>query len=177
VGPGGALRSLIRLTDEGVVQAIGLAAGPIHLLIWYIETGVFDAVLTHNRYTLLSRVAQPLISLAVQRGMAVVKAAPYASGVLAKGGVRCPHYLYREASTDLLDRIRFMEQACTRCDAHLAAAALHFSLRDARITSRLVGISRAERIKELELCIEHIPDDLWGTLDRLAIRDVDPQRP
>ena len=79
-GPGGALSALVQLKDEGVVQAIGVAAGPIDVLIRYVETGVFDAVLTHNRYTLLCRIAEPLIRMAVQRGMAVVNAAPYASG-------------------------------------------------------------------------------------------------
>ena len=177
-GPGGALSSLVRLKDEGVVQAIGVAAGPIDLLIRYVETDAFDAVLTHNRYTLLSRIAEPLIRIAAPRGMAVVNAAPYASGILAKGAVRYPRYVYREAPTGVLDRVRCMEQACIRYGVRLAAAALQFSLRDARITSTLVGVSRPEQIDEtLELCTERIPDELWDALDRLAIPDVDPQWP
>jgi D-threo-aldose 1-dehydrogenase len=177
-GPGGALSSLVRLKEERVVQAIGVAAGPIDLLMRYVETDVFDAVLTHNRYTLLSRIAEPLIRIAVQRGMAVVNAAPYASGILAKGAARYPRYVYREAPTGVLERVRCMEQACIRYGVRLAAAALQFSLRDARITSTLVGVSRPERIMEtLELCTERIPDELWNTLDRLAIPDVDPQWP
>jgi D-threo-aldose 1-dehydrogenase len=177
-GPGGALNTLVRLKDEGVVQAIGVAAGPIELLIRYVETDQFDAVLTHNRYTLLSRIAEPLIRIAVQRGMSVVNAAPYGSGILAKGAARYPRYVYREAPTVVLDRVRCMEEACSRYGVRLAAAALQFSLREARITSTLVGVSQPERIMEtLELCTERIPDELWDTLDRLALPDGDPQWP
>jgi D-threo-aldose 1-dehydrogenase len=175
-GPGGALNSLVRLKDEGVVQAIGVAAGPIDLLTRYVETDMFDAVLTHNRYTLLSRIAEPLIRIAVRRGMAVINAAPYASGILAKGAARYPRYVYQEAPTGVLDRVRCMEEACSRYGVRLAAAALQFSLKEARITSTLVGISQPERIMEtLKLCTERIPDELWDTLDRLALPDGDPQ--
>ena len=51
----------------------------------YIETGLFDAVITHNRYTLLNTNADPLIDAAAQRGMAVLNAAPYGSGMLSRG--------------------------------------------------------------------------------------------
>ena len=41
-----------------------------------------DAVIHHNRYSLLNRSAEPLIEAAVARGMAVLNAAPYGSGML-----------------------------------------------------------------------------------------------
>ena len=54
--------------------------------IRYVESGAFEAVITHNRYTLLNRVADPLLTIASERGLAVLTAAPYGTCILAK----CP---------------------------------------------------------------------------------------
>ena len=76
---------MLRYKEQGIIEHIGVAGGPIDLMIRYIETGVFDAVLTHNRYTLLNRAAEPLLQLAKQRGMAILNAAPYGGGILSRG--------------------------------------------------------------------------------------------
>jgi len=61
-----------------------------------------------------------------------------------------------------------MEEACQRQGFPLAAAALQFSLRDARITSTIVGITRPERLAEtLKLAQHPIPDELRADLDSI----------
>lgn len=167
--PGGALDALQRLTAEGVIQHLGVAGGPIDLMMRYVELGCFEAVITHNRYTLLNREAEPLIEQAAQRGLAVVNAAPYGSGILAKGPDAYPRYMYASAPPELLERARRMATACARHGVPLAAAALQFSLRDPRITSTIVGMSRPERIAQtIELARTPIPDELWAELLALA---------
>jgi D-threo-aldose 1-dehydrogenase len=176
-GPGGAVEALLHLKQEGVIGLVGISGGPIDMLMRYVHTGVFDAVISHNRYTLLSRVADPLLSLASERGLAVVNAAPYGSGILSKGPDAYPRYVYRQAPDDVVRRARQMQALCDQHGVPLAAAALQFSLRDPRITSTIVGFSRPERIAEtLSLAALPIPDVLWPQLDALAIPDVDPQR-
>ena len=64
MAPGGPLEVLRRFRDEGVIGHVGVAGGPIDLLMRYVETGAFEAVVTHNRYTLLNRTAAPLLDLA-----------------------------------------------------------------------------------------------------------------
>jgi D-threo-aldose 1-dehydrogenase len=110
-----------------------------------------------------------LIAFAHQRGVAVLNAAPYGSGILAKGPSAYPRYAYSEADADLVKRARQMEAACARHGVPLAAAALQFSLRDPRITSTIIGMSKPERIQQtLELAAVPIPDELWPELDALA---------
>src|SRR5437867_519012 len=104
MGPGGPLEVLQRFQDDGVIQHIGISGGPIEMLIRYVETGAFAAVETHNRYTLLNRSAGPLLELAAQRGLAVVNAAPYGSGMLAKGPDAYPRYAYQDAPAELVER-------------------------------------------------------------------------
>jgi D-threo-aldose 1-dehydrogenase len=174
--PGGTLEALVRLKQEGIVQALGIAAGPVDMMIRYVETGLFDAMLTHNRYTLVTRVAEPLIEAAHRRGMAVVNAAAFSSGILAQGLRAHPNYLYRAAPAAVAERVQQMEEICARYGVPLAAAALQRSLRDARITSTVVGMTRPERIAEnVALAAVPIPDAIWPELDALTIADFDPQ--
>src|SRR5258707_4082126 len=83
MAPGGPVEVLQRFKADGVIEHIGVAGGPIDMLIRYVETGAFEAVITHNRYILLNQSAEPLIELAYQRGLGAVNAAPYGSGLLA----------------------------------------------------------------------------------------------
>ena len=174
--PGGPLAALQRLQEDGVIGHLGVAGGPIELLIRYVETGVFAAVMTHNRYTLLNRLAEPLLDLAAARGLAVINAAPYGSGLLAKGAAAYPRYAYRRAPAELLESARRMAEVCARYGVPLPAAALQFSLRDPRITTTVVGMSRPERIGQTVEQVRHpIPDDLWPRLDALVPMIGDPE--
>ncbi|HLH72685.1 MAG TPA: aldo/keto reductase, partial [Chloroflexota bacterium] len=164
-GKGGALEVLLRYRSEGIIEHLGVAGGPIDLMMRYVELGCFEAVITHNRFTLLNREAEPLLELAAARGLAVLNAAPYGSGILAKGPSTYPRYMYRDAPADVVERARRMEAVCQRAGVPLAAAALQFSLRDPRITSTIVGMTRPERLTQtIELAQVPIPDDLWPEL-------------
>jgi D-threo-aldose 1-dehydrogenase len=173
---GGPVEVLQRLKEQGVVEHIGVAGGPIDLMIRYVETGAFAAVITHNRYTLLNRSAAPLLELAAGRGLAVLNAAPYGSGILAKGPDAYARYAYQDAPVELVDRARRMAQVCERYGVPLAAAALQFSLRDARIDSTIVGMTRPERIEQtLALARHPIPDEVWPELDAAGFSQTDPE--
>lgn len=166
--PGGPVEVLRQCKDEGLIAHLGVAGGPIDMMMRFVETGLFEAAISHNRYTLLNRKAEPLWELCTRRGVAAVNAAPYGSGLLAKGPGAYPRYMYDEAPLDLLRRAGQMEEACKRYGLPLAAAALQFSLRDARIVSTVVGITRPERLTEtLKLAQEPVPDELWGELDAI----------
>jgi D-threo-aldose 1-dehydrogenase len=170
MAPGGPVEVLIGLRDEGVIEHVGVAGGPIDLMIQFVETDLFEAVITHNRYTLVNRTAEPLLDIAAERGVAALNAAPYGSGILAKGPDAYARYEYREAPQEMVERVRKMERACRELDVPLAAAALQFSLRDPRVVSTIVGISRPERVGQtLELATHPVPDELWSRLDSLAV--------
>lgn len=172
--PGGAVDVLRRYREQGLIQSIGVAGGPIDLMIRYVETGVFDAVLTHNRYTLLNRAAEPLIQLATRRRMAILSAAPYGGGMLARGPDEFPRYAYRTADEVTLQRARSMQKICAEYGVPLASAALQFSLRDPRITSTIVGMTRPERIAQtLEHARHPIPHELWNRLDAVGYETED----
>ncbi|MBI2973430.1 MAG: aldo/keto reductase [Armatimonadetes bacterium] len=176
MGEGGPLAVLRQFQEEGIIEHIGVAGGPIDLMIRYVETGAFAAVITHNRYTLLNRSAEPLLQVAHRRGVAVVNAASFGGGILARGPREFPHYAYLPASSDLLDRATRMEAICRRAGVPLAAAALQFSVRDPRIVSSIVGVSKPERVRQLvDLADHRIPEHVWAELEAVGPVEGDPE--
>ncbi|HVA88813.1 MAG TPA: aldo/keto reductase [Chloroflexota bacterium] len=175
-GPGGAVEALRRCQEEGLIDHLGVAGGPIGLLIRYAELGIFEAVISHNRYTLLNTSANPLWDLCRERNIAAVNAAPYGSGILAKGTADSPRYAYQSAEGELLERARALEAICARYGAPLGAAALQFSLRDPRITSTIVGITQPERLAGTVAWAEYpIPDACWEELGTITPTTEDPE--
>jgi D-threo-aldose 1-dehydrogenase len=76
--------------------------------------------------------------------------------------------MYGAASEAMLRQARAMEAACARYDVPLAAAALQFSLREPRITSTIVGLSRPERIAStVALARQPLPATLWSELETI----------
>jgi D-threo-aldose 1-dehydrogenase len=133
-------------------------------------------LITHNRFTLVNRNATPMINFATGKGTAVLNAAPYAGGVLAKGSESFPRYVYQEASARMLDPVRRVEAICTTYGVPPGAAALQFSIRDERVTSTICGVSRPERVRETLVWAEWpIPDSLWEELAALPFSMDDPE--
>ena len=93
----GPVRALVAMKEAGEAVSIGISGGPAPMLQHYVETDLFDAVITHNRYTLVDRSAAELIDVAVDRGVAVVNAAVYGGGALARWPEPVTSYAYQPA--------------------------------------------------------------------------------
>lgn len=166
LAPGGAVQGMVELREQGLAGAIGIAAGPIDLMTRYVASGVFDVLLTHNRYTVVDRRAEPLLAQAAERGMGVLNAAPFGGGLLAGRGTR---YAYRESPPALLDWVDRARALCTAWSVELTAVALQFSLRSPLVHTTVVGVNRPERITQLEtLRSAVVPEDFWPELAALG---------
>ena len=162
MAPGGPVEVLQRLHESGVTQHLGIAGGPIDMMTQFVETDLFTVAISHNRYTLLNREADTFWDVCQQHGVAALNAAPYGSGILAKGPGAYPRYMYDRASDAHLQQALSLEALCLRHHVPLAAVALQFSLRDPRIASTIVGISKPERLQEtVWLAQQVLPDDIW----------------
>jgi D-threo-aldose 1-dehydrogenase len=166
---GGPVRELVRLREEGLAAHIGVAGGPVDLMRRYVETGLFEALITHNRFTLVDRSADELLTVAADRGLGVLNAAVYGGGILARGAAATTRYAYKEAPAEVVDAVRAIEAACARHGVPLATAAVQFSTRDPRVTSTVVGFSRPERVADVvEQASQPVPDELWAEIDALV---------
>ncbi len=167
--PGGAVDTLVQLRDEGEIGHIGLAGGPLGLMERYLGLGVFEVLLVHNRWTLVDRSADGILDRAAANGLGVVNAAIYGGGILAAPRSGTTKYAYREAAPETLRAIEAMTVLCEEFDTDLPTAALQFSLRDARVHSTIVGISKLSRLDGLVRAAETaLPDEFWDRLETLV---------
>lgn len=173
---GGALDELLRMKEEGLTDAVGIAAGNVEVMLPILRDWNLDRLITHNRYTLVNRNAETLLALAQSKGMFVLNAAPYAGGTLAKGSGIYQRYVYQDASEKVLAPIAKVEAVCARFGVPPGAAALQFSIRDPRIASTICGVTRPERIEEtLAWAKLPIPEDAWKELLALPFSSDDPE--
>ena len=67
-GPKGAIAELFRMKEEGLAEAVGLAAGRVDMMMPMLRDWDFDALITHNRFTLANRNAEAMIDFARAEG-------------------------------------------------------------------------------------------------------------
>ncbi|MGV6847486.1 MAG: aldo/keto reductase [Marinibacterium sp.] len=175
-GPGGAMDTLFSMKEEGLADAVGLAMGRIDLQRQLLADWPFDALISHNRYTLLNRSAQDMFSDAYARGIAILNAAPFAGGILAKGKDVMPRITYQDAGDADLAHVGVLETICAEHDLAPGAVALAFSLLDPRITSTIVGVSKPERVAQiLDWADTRVPAGVWDDLADLPYSTDDPE--
>jgi D-threo-aldose 1-dehydrogenase len=169
MAPAGAVRALAKLKDQGLVGHLGVAGGPVGVMERYVRTGIFEVLLTHNRFTLLDRSASSLMDECARLGVGVVNAAPFGGGMLARGPDREANYGYHAAASGVVDRARQIERVCNSYDVPLPVAALQFSMRDPRVSVTVVGVTRPERVDQaVEMANYQVPEALWQEVASLA---------
>jgi D-threo-aldose 1-dehydrogenase len=174
--PGGGVETLHRMKDEGLCDAVGLAAGRVDVMMPILERFDFDAMITHNRFTLVNRNADAMIDYAAGKGIAVINAAPFAGGVFARGSDANPRYVYQEASEEMLRPVRAVEAVCARHGVPPGAVALQFSMRDPRITSTICGVGRPEEITGVAAWADWaVPAAVWDEIAALPVSRDDPE--
>jgi D-threo-aldose 1-dehydrogenase len=160
--------ALIELREQGVTRAIGAGMNQSAMLAEFVRRCDVDVVMLAGRYTLLDRSAlEQLLPLAEERGVGVVAAGVYNSGLLAHAEVPddAP-YDYRDAPGDLVARARRLAAACERHGVTLPDAAVQFPLRHPAVVSAVLGArDGAEAASGLERYARPIPETLWAELE------------
>jgi len=161
------LPALSRLRDEGVVGAIGIGTNDADAAARAVRESDLDLVMIAGRYTLLEQPAlADLLPLCESRGVGVVAAAPYNSGLLAtEEPGEGAHYDYGDVPDDVLRRARELAAACRRHGVSLPVAAIQYPLRHPAVRSVVVGSARPEAVREnLERARATVPEQVWAEL-------------
>lgn len=162
----GAYRALESLRSQGVIKAIGVGVNDWGILERFAADGDFDVFMLAGRYTLLDHTAgESFLPMCEKRGIGVLMAAPFNSGILATGAVPGATYFYTPAEPDIVERVRRIEAVCARHGVSIAAAALQFPLRHQAVTSVVTGMRNPNEAKaNLAHVRATIPDALWSEL-------------
>ena len=162
----GAHRALVELRAAGIIKAFGVGVNDWTILERFAANGDFDCFMLAGRYTLLDHTALPtFMPDCARRGIAVLMAAPFNSGILATGATPGATYFYVQAEPDIAERTRRIEAVCARHDVALAAAALQFPLAHPAVASVVTGMrSAAEARANIAHCRTRIPAAFWEEL-------------
>jgi len=159
----GGYKALEKLRSEGAVKAIGVGVNDPDILVRFAEAGDFDCFMLAGRYTLLEQTPlDKLFPVCEERGISIVAAGPFNSGILATGAKPGAKYFYADAAADILEKTRRIEAVCERHSVPLAAAALQFALGHSIVASVATGMVSP---REVETNLRHmahaIADDFW----------------
>jgi D-threo-aldose 1-dehydrogenase len=166
----GPVAALLDAQRQGMVGTLGISGGPAPLLARFVETGHFGALITHNRFTLVDRSADALLTLAAQRGLGVFNASAYGSGLLTRWPIAGGWYNYEPAPDALIRSANEIGQLCADVGLPLVAAALHWSLRDPRISSTIVGVRTTADFEATEELLQlRIPNQLWSAIEQVQL--------
>jgi D-threo-aldose 1-dehydrogenase len=179
----GAYRALDELRRAGTVDAIGVGSNNWDCHLELLERGDYDVILLAGRYTLLDQSALPqLLPLCERRGVAVIAAGVFNSGILAHpepgsiGGVKRDAaamstwkdnvtFNYLPASPEVIDKASAIKVVCDRHEVPLIAAALQFPLHHPAVPALVVGPrAPGHTAANFEAMRLPISSDLWAEL-------------
>ena len=165
---GAAWPALVELREQGVVAGIGVGTNSAATAAWFVERADVDVLLLANQYTLLDRAGADLLDRAGERGVAVVAAGVFGSGLLAdpRPGAR---YRYEIAPVDAVTRAEHLAAVCARHGVPLGVAAMRFPLTHPAVGAVLVGAADAAQVRtNVEWFRQPVPDQLWEEVRRTA---------
>ncbi|HWJ74825.1 MAG TPA: aldo/keto reductase [Kaistia sp.] len=175
----GAYKALDELRTAGVIGAIGVGVNEIEPLIEFSRAGDFDCFMLAGRYTLLEHDAlDELLPLCEKKGIGLLTAGPYNSGILATGAKPGAMYNYKPAPRDILDRVMAIEVICALHAVPLAAAAIQFPLAHPAVSAMVPGAVRPQEVRaNVELIETPIPDAFWAELKHEGLLRADAPTP
>lgn len=163
-----AIPALIDLREQGVIGAVGTGMNQSALPAEFIRRTDIDVVMLAGRFTLLEQGAlDELLPLAEQRGVGIVIAGVYNSGLLAAPRPAADaKYNYDQAPPELVARANAIADVCERHGVDLPTAALAYPLRHAAVASVVVGCRTAGQVhSSVERYNTPVPDQLWQDLE------------
>ncbi len=159
--------ALAELRDEGVVTAVGAGMNQSAMLADLVRRFDVDVLMLAGRYTLLDqRSLDDLLPLCEERGVGIVAAGVFNSGLLARpwppDGAR---YDYGDAPPELVERARAIAAVCERHGTSLPAAAIAFPLAHPAVVNVCLGARSPEQVqRNAALHRQGVPRELWGEL-------------
>jgi D-threo-aldose 1-dehydrogenase len=160
-----ALPALVALRDQGVIGAIGAGMNYAGHLTELVRDHDVDLVMCAGRHTLLEQ-ADELVDTAADRGVGVVVAGVYNSGLLARPRPKGrPMYNYAPAPDELVARVHALADVAEAHGVTLPDAAIAFPLRHPAVVSVVVGAAGPGQVDDaVDRHGREIPADLWADL-------------
>ena len=167
-----AIEALLELREEGVISAVGVGMNQARMLARFIRETDVDLVMCAGRLTLLDPEARTeLLPAAEERGVAVVAAGVYNSGLLSRP--RPPadaRYDYQQAPQDLRRRAEQIAEIAEQYALTLPDLAVQYPLQFAPVASVVLGMRTGAHVAtNVDRIRSQVPETLWAELDRRGL--------
>ncbi|MFD1536185.1 aldo/keto reductase [Nonomuraea guangzhouensis] len=157
--------ALAELRSQGVIGAIGIGMNQWQVPLRFVQETDIDVVMLAGRYTLLDQSGLPLLDACADRGVRVLAAGVFNSGLLATS-TPAGTYDYEPAPAEVLGRARRIAKICERYGVELPQAAMAFPLRHPAVASIVIGARSPEEVAtNAALWDRPVPDNLWSELE------------
>ena len=162
--------ALVALREQGVVGAVGAGMNfpePLRRLV--AETDL-DMIMLAGRWTLLDRSGETLLGDCQARGVSVVAAAPFNSGLLAEPWpADRATFDYQLAGPEMIDKARALADVCRQQEVDLPHAAIQFPLRHPAVVSVVCGMRSPREVEQAVGWLSTaLPEPLWSAIDDAA---------
>ncbi|MEY4778065.1 MAG: hypothetical protein RIS13_813 [Bacteroidota bacterium] len=137
------MKTLFALKQEGRIGAVGIGMYPVDLWERVLQEGLIDVGLSHNLCCLNDTRLLPLLELAKSKGIGLINASPFASGLLTSRGAPGWH-----PATPAQRSI--FEKAATYCLAHgveIEKLAIQFSSQHPDLITTMFSSSNPETVR------------------------------
>ena len=163
IAEGGALDTLQRMREEGLIKFIGLGVRQHEFHKIAIETGIVDVILTYLDYTLLSQTADDwLLSFANENDIGVINGSPIAAGLL------CNLEPDIQNGRPDVDKAHQLWQWAMDNNLSLLNLAIQFCLRQPLIATNLSGSKNVTEVEQnFAAATSPISEDVWEQLHKL----------
>ena len=164
--------ALVELREQGVVGAIGAGMNQSAMLAEFVRRTDVDVVMVAGRFTLLDPSALgDLLPVAAERGVGVVAAAVYNSGLLSSETIDpAAHFDYGSAPAEVIERAQRIAEICRDHGVSLPAAAIQYPLRHPAVVSVVTGMRTEDHVRStVDRYRADIPEALWEELDAAGL--------
>ena len=168
---------LADLRAQGVIRAVSAGMNQWEMLDRFLTRADFDGFMLAGRYTLLEHHAsRQFLDRCAARGIGIMLAGVFNSGILATGARPGAKFNYQDAPEAVIERVRQLELICTQHGTTLAAAAMQFPLAHPAITTIVLGMSAPEEVAaNLAALAAPVSSACWQALRAAGL--IDPAAP
>ena len=168
------LKALEDLKKIGKIRFFGISCYSVEVLKKVIADYDLDVVLVHNHYTLINNQLLELLPKIKDKGMGLVSASPFASGLLTKQG---PPDWYPISKEDLCIVAKTLD-FCKDDNVHIEKLAIQYALSNIEIPTTLFSCNQEKHLNQNVDWSEEKTDDamivkLCNLLEPLRNKDFD----
>jgi D-threo-aldose 1-dehydrogenase len=166
-----ALPTMVALRDSGAVRAIGIAVNEQSVCLEVLPHFALDCIMLAGRYTLLEQQdSVEIMAQAEARGIRVLIAGAYNSGLLGPAGAPGTTYNYAPVDAATLERARRIYALCALEGVDVGAAALQFPLAHPAVACVVAGQKSVQEVSSaVQRMATPIPARLWQRLKHAGL--------